>query len=293
MNVLPAILVFLQAALVEETAGSCEDSQRIELARVPAAAREVCVSPGVMTGFVFDTTLVDVELQDEVRFGDVLHGRNSIVLFPPRDMEPGERLRLTVRLGKESSQQLVAFTLVAHRGQATRQVEVFRDERPRESYQQEVAQEQAKNQRLREENQRLQVQLERSQGLRSLIANKTVGVRGVRTLNLTPDADEPSNGALSFRSVISYRAENTVAAEVTLLNSSAKPWTAVGASLIGAQGEEMAGLKLRQEKAIEPHATDSVIVEADARPNQAQGQWLLKLWDAESRVIAIPGVVFP
>lgn len=294
MNVISAILVLLQAAPVEGPAGTCEDSQRIELARAPeAAAREVCVSPGLMTGFVFDTTPVDVELQDEIRFVEVLRGRSGIGIIPPRDMEPGERLRLTVRLGKEASQQLVTFTLVAHRGQATRQVEVFRDRRSRESYEQEVAQEHAKNQRLREENQRIQAQLERSQGLRSLIANKTVGAKGVRTLTLTPDAHAPPDGSLSFTQVISYRTEKTVAAEVTLMNSSAKPWMVAGASLLGAQGEEMPGLRLRQDEAIAPDDIGSVIVEVDATEKQAQGQWLLKFWDAESRTLSIPGITFP
>jgi uncharacterized protein (TIGR02268 family) len=246
-----------------------------------------------LTGFVFDTPPVDVELQDEVRFVEVLRGRSGIGLIPPRDMEPGERLRLTVRLGKDASQQLVTFTLVAHRGQATRQVEVFRDRRSRESYEQEVAQEHAKNQRLREENQRLRVQLERGQGLRGLIANKALGVKGVRTLDFTPEAHAPSDEALSFKYGISYGAENTVAAEVTLVNSSAKPWMVAGASLLGAQGEEMPGLKLRQDKAIAPDDIGSVIVEVDATAKQAQGKWLLKLWDAESRTISIPGVTFP
>ncbi|HYO54664.1 DUF2381 family protein [Archangium sp.] len=291
---LPSILVLLQGSPIVQSAAACEDSQRIELALTPAvAAREVCVSPGIMTGFIFDSAPVFLELQDEVRFVEVQRGRLGISFVPPGDMMPGERLRLTARLGTGVSQEIITFMLVAHRGQATRQVEVYRDKRTRESYQQEADQERAKNHQLRQENQQLRAQLEQHQGLRSLIANKMVGPLGIQTLALKPDEPERPDRALSFRRGVSYRTEKTVAAEVWVRNSSSEPWTATGASLVGANGKEMPGIRLRQEEAIAPDKVNSVIVEVDATRIEARGDLELRLWDAGSRAVTIPRLRFP
>src|SRR5690349_8383226 len=74
----------------------CEEIQRIEQARTTLAPHEFCVSPGLMTGVFFDAP-VSVELQEEFRFEAVSRGRTSISVMPPRDMAPGERLRLSAR----------------------------------------------------------------------------------------------------------------------------------------------------------------------------------------------------
>ncbi|PTL81787.1 DUF2381 family protein [Vitiosangium sp. GDMCC 1.1324] len=289
------LLVLLRGApaMQPPTPTACEDLQRIELALVPAAtAREICVSPGLMTGFLFDTP-VEWELQDEARFVEVLRGRTGISFMPPRDMAPGERLRLTARLGGGRTQEIVTFTLVAHLGVATHQVEVYRDQRPREALQNEVLQERAKSQRLREELQQVRVQLERSGGLRELIANKTVSTKGVQTREFRPKVLEPSEGTLVFRGGVSYRTDRSVAAEVLLRSTSLEPWTAAGASLMDAHGKELRGMKLRQEEPIPPNGSGSVIVEVDATAQEAHGELTLKLWSEDSRGITIPEMTFP
>ena len=71
------VLVLLQGSEVP-LSGACEDIQRIDLSQSPtAAALEVCVSPRLMTGFTFDAPAV-VELQDDVRFAEVMHGRSGL-----------------------------------------------------------------------------------------------------------------------------------------------------------------------------------------------------------------------
>ena len=127
---------------------ACEDSWRIELAlALRVKAREICVSPGMVTSFLFDTPLEDVELQDEVRFLEVPRGQRGISFVPPRagawgapaaDGWPRDR-------GRPGARHLLAG---GPAGQATRQVEVYLDLRPRESYQQEIDKERAKKQRL-------------------------------------------------------------------------------------------------------------------------------------------------
>lgn len=258
-----------------------------------AEAREVCVSPGMMTGFLFDTIPRSLELQEEVRFVEVLRGQRGISFVPPKDMLPGERLRLTAHFEAAASQETITFILVAHRGQATRQVEVYRDRRPQESYQQEAEEERAKNQQLREENQQLRLQLGQAQGLRNSIASKIVGSSGVQTLHRQLDTTGIPTGVAFLDSVTSYRAFKTVVAEAWLLNASSEPWVTMRASLISANGEELAGVQFLQLEAIAPNGRNAVLVEATAEKGALQGEFKLMLWDKRSRVITLPQLRFP
>lgn len=296
---LPATLPFLLFLVVVhespvlESAAACDDSRRIDLTATPAAeAREVCVSPGMMTGFLFDTPLKSLELQEEVRFAEVLRGQRGISFVPPKDMMRGERLRLTVRLETEAPQEVITFILVAHRGQATRQVEVYRDKRSRESYQEEAEEERAKNQRLRQENQQLRVQLERAQGLRNLVASGIVSSSGVQALEFQMKGTTPAAG-VSFHGGITYRADKTIVLEMWLVNSSAEPWMTSRASLVDASGKEMPGIQLLQMDAIPPNGKKAVYLEVDALRKEVQGDFTLMLWDDRARVITLPRVRFP
>lgn len=289
------VLALLRGVPVVEppAVGACQAVQRIELAlERNTQPREVCVGPGLMTSLHFDVP-AEVELQDEVRFEEVVRARRLLTLLPPPDLAPGERLRLTVRFERDGSSSGIPFVLVAHAGQATHQVEVYRDPRSRESFQQEVLQERARNERLREELARVQVLLRQSGGLRSLIVGRLLGREGVQARDLSVGASPPSGGGLSLQSAISYRGGNSVAAELILKNAGAEPWMVAGASLVDARGRELQGVQLRQEAVIRPNDGGSVIVEADASREQARGELTLKLWDANGRIITIPEVTFP
>ncbi|HYO59656.1 DUF2381 family protein [Archangium sp.] len=290
------ILMFLQGAPVmrPSTTAACEDLQRIELALAPAAAtREVCISPGLMTGFLFDTP-VELELQDEVRFVEVLRGRNGIGFVPPRDIALGERLRLTARIGTGASQELVTFTLVARLGQATHQVEVYSSHRPRESFQYEVVQQQAKVQRLRQRLEHIQAHLELSGGLVGLIAKKLVSGNGVKARELAKqNVLLGEEGPLSFEGGVTYRTDKSVAAEVWLENASSEPWMVAEATLVGADGKKTKEIKLWQEMPIPPDQDDAVIMEFHATNWDTHKNSTLILQDEGSRSIAIPAVTFP
>ncbi|KFA93727.1 hypothetical protein Q664_07470 [Archangium violaceum Cb vi76] len=247
----------------------------------------------MMTGFLFDTIPGSWELQEEVRFVEVLRGQRGISFVPPKDMMPGERLRLTVRFGAAASQEVITFFLVAHRGQATRQVEVYRDRRPQESYQQEAQEERAKNQQLRNENQLLRTQLERVQGLRSLIANTIVGRSGVQTLELPVDKINIPAGAVFFDSATSYRADKTAVVEMWLRNSSSAPWKTIRASLLTTNDEEVPGIQFLQVDTVAPTMRQAVYLEVNAGRKKLQGEFKVVLWDETSRVITLPRVRFP
>ncbi|WPB74054.1 DUF2381 family protein [Archangium violaceum] len=296
------VLVLPQGAplLQPPTAAACKELQRIELALTPAtAAWEICVSPGIMTNFVFDAP-VKVDLQDEMRFLEVTQGRSTLNLLPPPDLMIGERIRLTALLGGEANQQRVTFSLVAHPGLATHQVEVYRDQRPRDSLRQELAQEQATNQNLRDELgqtrhrlEQLQLRLAQSGGLRDLIATGTLSPFGIQSQILKKEEPTPQEQVITYKYGNGYRSDKTIAAEVWLVNSSSEPWTATTGTLVDAHGRELTGLKIRQDHPIAPNSRGSVIVEADARQSEGRGELTLSLRDESSRGITIPGLVFP
>jgi uncharacterized protein (TIGR02268 family) len=244
-----------------------------------------------MTNFIFDAR-AEVELQDEARFAAVSRGRNTVSILPPRDMAPGERLRFTALLGDGNSQQSVTFLLVAHSGQATRQVEVYRDQRTPESYQQELAQERAKHQRLREELERMRVQLERSGGLRGLIASKVVSKNGVQARRMKAMRGPLENG-LFLRKGFTYRTDTAVALELWVENFNSEPWMASDVSLVDARGKELQGLKLRQDSPIPPGSDGVVLLELEASRKEVRGELTVTLGDGGTRSISIPKVVFP
>jgi uncharacterized protein (TIGR02268 family) len=292
------LLAQLQGAAVVEQrrpATVCPDVQRIELSLEPGT-QEICVSPGLLTAFVFDAPAF-VELQDEVRFTEITRSRTSVGIMPPEDMMAGERLRLVARYETGAS---ISFVLTAHPGQATRQVEVYRDKRTRESFLHEVAQEHVKNQQLQSELKQLQHQFEQLRaecgdpaGLRRLIASKTMGHNGIRTREFRRGLLWYTEGPLSVARGNSYRSDHRVAVEVWLVNSDTEPWTATSASLVNAKGKELQGLRLWQEAPIPPKESRMVVAEIDAKPTELQGDVTLVLREDGPRSITLTGVTLP
>lgn len=276
------------------SATRCDEQQRIELSLAPATrVDEICVSPGIMTGILFDAP-VSVDIQDEVRFVEVLRGRSGISFVPPQDMVPGERLRLTVSIPGGDAPQSVTFTLRAHRGQATRQVEVFRDRRTRESYQQELDQERAMNQKLQEENQWLRTRLEQSQGLRSLFFDDALGFQGVRADSLEQgESGRHLDGDFLVKRVVTYRSRHSVAVEILLQNTGTEPWIAEGASLVTQTGEKLGEISIGQFGPIPPSEIQRVFVEANVALGKPRGEVTLRMWNAEARTLTLSNVSFP
>ncbi|HEX5753734.1 MAG TPA: DUF2381 family protein [Archangium sp.] len=291
---LPAsVLVFLallQAPAALESpprAIRCEEVKRLELSLVSTRHFEVCVSPGLMTGFRFDTP-VTVDLQEDVRFEEVMSGRSSIGLVPPKDMAPGERIRLTAHLAGGESPQSVTFTLVAHRGRATHQVEVYRDKRTRESLLQEIEQERAKNQDLR-------AQLSQSSGLRGLFLAGALNHTGVPAQQFSAKMvrEQRSDDGLWVLRGVTYRSDNSVGVKVDLMNTGAESWQAAGASLVGPTGETLEGVRIGLAEPISPQQMQPVFIEADAASGIPHGEVTLRLWGVDGRTTTLFKVTFP
>lgn len=273
------------------SSAGCQEVRTIELAVAPEGTNlEICVSPGLMTGFLFDAP-ADIDLQDEPRFIQVLRGRSGMSIVPPREMAPGERLRLTVRLGVGSSQQLVLLTLVAHPGQATRQVEVYRDKRPRAFLEMEVAQQRARNQQLQEENAQLRVQLAHQQGLRGPIGSGDIDVTGVWGRRIPLDAYWQSDGGLALQGGGAYLAVQSMAVQVWIRNLSSDGWRATGAALVDAKGQSLSKVEFFQPAVLREGEFGVVVVEVKTK-QYSRESLTLKLWGGQ-RAITVPDILFP
>lgn len=297
---LPSLLflaVLQSTPFVQPTADPCQDVQRIELSWVRGASQEICVSPGLLTGFVFDSR-VTVDLEQEIRFAGVTRGNTSVSIMPPGDGLAGERLRLTAHFSDGAS---VTFVLVFHSGQATRQVEVYRDKRTRESFQHEIAQAEAKIRQLEQKNELLQHQLKQlraecgdPRGLRRLITSKAINEAGIRAMEIALAIRQRAEGALSVTQGRIYRYEKRVTLEVWLNNLSEEPWTLSAVSLVDAKGNSLTGIQFWQDGAfIAPHDTRLVVVEADVVSETELGEVTLSLREAGPRGVTLAKVAVP
>lgn len=272
---------------------ACED-QAIELASPsPGTSREVCVSPGLVTAFVLDVPLASVDLEQEVLFEEVLRGRRMLGLIPPRDLQPGERRRLTLTLAGGKEPQQASFILVGHRGQATRQVEVFWDGRSFESLRQEIEQGRARNQRLHRENDRLLMRLQRLRALSLLLSTNAAWPQGVPVRQKSLSKSFHSDGSVSMFRGDAYRVRDGIALRIWLHNDSSEPWSVAGVALTNAYGLERKGVQWTQHQGVAPDEVDFVVVEADAGETEALEPMSLRLWDAGGRSITISEVMFP
>ena len=260
--------------------------------RSAADTPEICISPGNMTGFVFDQPAL-VDLQDEVRFGRVLRGRGALSFMPPLDLAPGEKLRLTVHFEQDPPEQGVTFMLVSHPGQATHQVDVFHDPRSRESLWQEVEEERAENRRLTEENQSLLKQLKAPGGLLRVLLNGELGPWGIPSKEFDANVVWTSKGRLSTGGGASYRSSQSVAVQLYVRNDGTDPWTVAEVQLMGARGEQLKDIDFGPLQTILPQTTGSIFVEARAEEGTPLGGLTLTLREEGPRAITVAHIPLP
>ncbi|XXF81484.1 DUF2381 family protein [Myxococcaceae bacterium GXIMD 01537] len=297
---LPLIVLSEGASAQPRPVASSLGVRRVAVSAEASEARtpEVWMSPGVSTTFEFDTDLAqkDVVVEGAERFSLVDLGRSTLRVVPSERIVPGERLRLTVRFRDGAAPAGAAFVLVAHPAQAERLVEVSRQPRTLESYQQEVREAREEVQRYREENTRLRTEHGSPGGLTGLLANDSIRQQGVaaKRLDVNPVVSRHRGGAVEVRWMWSYRSAARVALDMTLNPpDAAQSWTVDGAALESKTGESLRVFPVWQAL-INNGVALRVVVEAEATPDAAQGAFILKLWDADGlRSITIPGVTFP
>lgn len=294
-----ALLTAPPSATEASLLAECEAaSPHFELEAVPSVrARVVCVSPHLPTTFQFNFPLASesVDIQERERFEDVSVGSRSFTVVPPKDMVPGEGFRVVVRFADGAAPASAVFLLVAHPALSPRQVEVFRRPRPEASFQQETAAAKAETQQCREEVRQLRAERTAPDGLRGVLASGLVGDEGIPAQDLYGSVTEHQGNALSVYGISSSRAVGRVAVDVRLRNPGTRPWTAAGAALRGARGEVLKLLPLWQPEPILPGPeAGRVVVEAEAKVNEARGPYTLTLWDADqTRTVTLGNVMFP
>nr|AHE14568.1 hypothetical protein asmbl_3 [uncultured bacterium] len=265
---------------------------------------EVIISPGKSTTLTFDAALLrtaggvdTVELEKREAFALVDAGAATLRVIPSARLKPGERLRLKVQFQERAAPSGAVLTLVVHSARAEQVVEVYRNTRPVESYQQEAREARAQAAQCRADLERAQAECAGPGGLRGLLAAQQLGEEGVKAKDLTRTVTKVPENALSVRQVRSYRATGRVALELWLnAPDGAQPFTVDGAALTGKRGAELRVLPVWASGPItdKPDEPGLVAVEADATAAKAQGGYTLKLWEARTgRTVVVGNVTFP
>ena len=282
----------------EETPVPVQVTRRIEL--VPEAARavsEIMVSPGLSTMLLFDSELLreGVELEGRERFLLLDAGHTTIRVIPSSRAIPGERVLLTVRFQDGAVPGSASFLLRVHPARAEALVEVYREKRTLETYQQEAREARATALRCQEENARLLSERDAPTGLTGLLAADTLDVTGVSGRVLAkPIPGKVANGIIA-KLVLSYRSIRRVAVEVGIhVKAGSAPWAASGATLKTPAGQELKVLRVWQNQPITPGSVGRVIVEAEATLVSPEATFNLKLWEGTGpRTVMIGNVTFP
>ncbi|QRN94339.1 DUF2381 family protein [Archangium violaceum] len=121
-------------------------ARHLELtAESPGQVHEVRISPGLTTTLVFNAPLlrgsVVLEARERFRVVTVDETMGFVALLPSGALSPGQQLRLEVRFADGAVPASITFSLVVHPTRAEPQVNVYRQPRSAESFQQEARQE--------------------------------------------------------------------------------------------------------------------------------------------------------
>nr|WP_227027312.1 DUF2381 family protein [Corallococcus soli] len=281
-----------------ESPSTVPGARRIELAPDEAPPpSEISVSPGLSSGFYFDSDLLreGIELEGRERFSLVDVGQATLRLVPSSRVIPGETFRLVVRFRDGAAPVSASFLLRVHPAKAEPLVEVYRGKRTIEAYQQEAREAHAKLLICQGENAQLSAEHDAPAGLTGLISTGALDESGVASRVVSKDVVQTAGSGLEATLVQSFRSKKGVAVELFLkLKSGAQPWSAKGALLRGRAGTDLKVIRVWQEQPIPVGGASRIVVEAEATAAAAQGAFSLKLWEEGGpRTVTISNVTFP
>ncbi|MFP2899840.1 DUF2381 family protein [Corallococcus sp. 4LFB] len=297
--VLLALLLGGSAAVAQqEVSASVPGARRIELTPEGTGnVSEVTVSPGLSTMLLFDSELQReaVELEGRQRFSLIDVGQATLRLVPSANATPGERFKLVVRFRDGSAPSSAVFLLKVHPAKAEATIEVYREQRTMESYQQEIRDARAEVLRCQEELARMRAEHKAPGGMPGLLVNGGLDPHGVSGQALTKTVAKTAANELAVPFVNSYRSSKLATVDVWVdVKTGTLPWTAEGATLKGRSGEALKILQVWQSEPVLPGTRGRVIVEAEAPAAAVQGPFSLKLWEADGpRSITLGNVTFP
>ena len=297
--VLP-VLVLSGPVGVAPDAVTCSGGVRhIELPAVPTSELlTACISPGRTTLFSFDAELLagSLSLEGSDDFSLLEVGQSTLKLIPSGTLTAGARRQVRVGFKDGAAPRSAVFVLVVQTAQADPLVNVYRQARTVESYQQELAERATEVRQCREENARLRGEQHGPGGIVGLRVAGLLDASGIMTRAIDNVAQAPTD-VLRVSEFRVYRASQRVAVEMTLqMPEDAPAWAPAGASLIlqSKKGVELKVLNFWPPEPITPgRYGGSVFVEAEAPADSVTGPFTLKLWDASgARTVTITGVTF-
>jgi uncharacterized protein (TIGR02268 family) len=256
---------------------------------------EVQLSPGQPTTFLFDSDVRadGLTLENRERF-EVAPGKRLITLVPSERVRGEKPSILTVCFADGAAPACATFQLVVHPAIGERQVEIFRHQRPVDSFQAELKTTREENARLREELQWLRAEQDRPNGLTGLFASGMVGKEGIPSQDINDHITKRKSNTLRPWEVTTFRAPGRVVIGLELENpEGAKPWTPRGAKLVGPKGEVLDATFWPAEP-IPSGKKRRVWIEVMAPDSQTGGTFILKTWEADGqRTFVIGNVTFP
>jgi uncharacterized protein (TIGR02268 family) len=268
----------------------------IELKAEPSSPlREIRVSRGRATCLAFDSAIDPGSSQLKGLGG--LSGQESFVELAPAPktlcITPSEQLILpegqaalpekkdkfwlSVRFAEEGAPASATFTLrvVSPWEGVDSHVEIIRQQRTLASIE------------------RLSAAQTSPGGLTGLLTNKLLDKQGVQVRDITPEVTVREE-ALSKRRVLSVSSSKRVALELTLRNAGEEPWSVNGThpSLTTKGGKKLKILLVWQPTPIAPGEVGTVVVEAEATPEQAEGVFTLELPSTVGEGLTLKGIRF-
>lgn len=275
-------------------------TRRIELRAEPTGKLpELCIGPELSTTVLFyEAELLGngVTVEGRERFTLVDPGSTTLRLVPSARVMPGDRFRLTVHFRDGSAPASAAFWLVVYAGKVEPWVEVYREKRTLESYQQEVMEKDAQLHQCQEDNARLLAEKESPGGLTGLLATGLMDESGIPPRKLLASVGMAPGNFVEVYEALSYRSTRRVAVVLWLATTEGmQPWRAVRAELVGPGRRTLRVHPPWQREPLRYGVADArVVIEADATEEEARGSFTLKVWNEDgARSIVLTGVTFP
>jgi uncharacterized protein (TIGR02268 family) len=259
----------------------------------------LCLSPGQDTTFRLAEPLrpgpEGVEVTGDGPALPVDRGAHSFTVLLPDDFPTGTRYRLTLRFAGREAPAALTLEVVVHPTHATRQVRVYRHERPAEDLAREAREARAEARQCVEERARLEATCNAEAGLRGLLLRRERPEAGeFAARDLRRVATEKKGNTLDLVSVVAYRAGDYRALVVELTDPGPTPWRAAGARLVGPQGEALSLLPLGQVASLPGEAGPVVVVELAKAEKLPPGPLTLTLWEEEGkRTVTLRNLSFP
>ncbi len=305
LSVSPAFIVLAWGLLLSSGAGAAEPEasgpmagvRRIELRADPVSPLpEVRIGPGLSTTVFFDSRIrpEQVELEGRERFQRLGIAEDHLALVPSATFRHGERLRLEVRFHDGAAPERAAVMLVVDAGQVERQVEVYRHPRTAESYRQEVEDLKTGMVRLQREMERLRVTRAPAGCIEALVAS----LKGADDFRTRKPSYERVSGPFRLSvDVIRVAILGKTWAGLHLvlkMEEQGADWTAVGASLVDAEGRTVKVLPPWQQGPLRFGQLQTVVVSLETTKTPLHGRYTLELRDeAGGRTVTIEGLEVP